>query len=205
MARVYVDLDDVLSQTVRGLLALLESLHGRQLPEEAVRHFDLGRSFGLAPAELEAFMQAAHRPEVLARLEPNPGAAQALGAWLDDGHDVFVVTGRPPSAVQDSLRWLEAHEMPHSGLLCVDKYGRQDPGGSPQQALPLEAVAELGFALAVEDSLAMAVHLVEGCGVPVALLDRPWNRETASLSRRSAEGIVRCGDWAELATRFPRP
>ena len=61
------------------------------------------------------------------------------------------------------------------------------------------------FSLAVEDSLDVAALLVERCGVPVALMDRPWNRDVDRLSERARSGIVRCGDWREILSRFPTP
>ena len=66
-------------------------------------------------------------------------------------------------------------------------------------------LAGLGFALAVEDSLEMAALLAERCGVPVALMDRPWNRDLSGLGPAARAGIVRCHGWAELAEPFPRP
>jgi uncharacterized HAD superfamily protein len=203
VARVYVDLDDVLSQTIRGLLALLEREHGRRVREEEIRHFDLGRSFGLQPHELDDFMRAAHRPEHLEALEPSPGAAPALESWAADGHEVFVMTGRPPSAEAASRRWLDTHGIPHTRLACVDKYGRADWYETGGAALPLEALGELGFSLAVEDSLDVAVHLAEHCEVQVALMDRPWNRDAAGLSEHVSARIVRCRSWTELLQRFP--
>ena len=197
--------DDVLSQTIRGLIALLEREHGRRIREEDVRHFDLGRSFGLGPGELEAFMRRAHEPERLAALEPSPGAAAALASWSDGGHEIFVMTGRPPSAEPASRRWLQRHGMPHARLACVDKYGREDWHASNGSALPLDALDSLGFSLAVEDSLDMAVHLVERCGLPVVLIDRPWNRDVAALPPATRARIVRCASWRELLRSFPEP
>jgi len=205
MARVYVDLDDVLSQTIRGLIALLEREHGRRVHEEDIRDFDLGRSFRLAPAELDAFMCSAHRPEELGALEPSPGAAAALERWTAHGHEVFVMTGRPPASEATSRRWLEAHGMSHAHLASVDKYGRGDQDRSTVVPLTLDALERFDFSLAVEDSLDMAIHLAESCRVPVALIDRPWNRDLAGLSERSLGLIVRCSSWEELLRRFPEP
>jgi uncharacterized HAD superfamily protein len=205
VARVYVDLDDVLSQTIRGLIALLEREHGRRVREEDIRHFDLGRSFGLAPAELDAFMRCAHRPEELGALEPSPGAAAALESWTAGGHEVFVMTGRPPSSEASSRRWLEAHGMSHARLASVDKYGRPDRDSSDKAPLSLDALGRFDFSLAVEDSLDTAIHLAERCQLPVALIDRPWNRDVAGLSEGTLGLIVRCSSWEELLLRFPEP
>ena len=203
--RIYVDLDDVLAQTIHVLVALLERHFARRVEIEDVVHFDLGRSFGLAPDELAEFMRLVHQPHVLANLEPSPGAAPALASWIERGYTVAVMTGRPPSAAPASRRWLREHRIPHTSFACIDKYARPDWAGPPGRALPLDVLSGLGFALAVEDSLEMAELLAERCGVPVALMDRPWNRDLSGLGPAARAGIVRCHGWVELAERFPRP
>jgi uncharacterized HAD superfamily protein len=205
VGQIYVDLDDVLSHTIEPLVELLEKHFGRRVEVEAVEDFDLGRSFGLDACEIEEFMRRVHTPELLASLRPKPGAARALGGWLEQGYEVCVMTGRPPSTAGASRDWLKHHRIPHTSLACVDKYGRPDPAGRSEPALALDALPGLGFALAIEDSLEMAVHLAQRCGVAVALLDRPWNRDLSRLSEATAHRIVRCRDWAEIAARFPAP
>jgi uncharacterized HAD superfamily protein len=203
--RIYVDLDDVLAQTIHALVALLERHFARRVEIEDVLHFDLGRSFGLTPDELAEFMRLVHEPQVLAALEPSPGAAEALASWIERGYAVAVMTGRPPSAASASRRWLREHRIPHTSFACIDKYDREDWAGPAGRALPLSVLPDLGFALAVEDSLEMAALLAERCGVTVALMDRPWNRDLSGLSPAVRTGIVRCHGWADLASRFPSP
>ena len=203
--RIYVDLDDVLAQTIPSLVALLERHFGRRVEIEDVVHFDLGRSFGLDPDELVEFMRLVHEPQVLAALEPKPGAVPTLTSWIERGYAVAVMTGRPPSAASASRRWLREHRIPHTSFACIDKYAREDWAGPAGRALSLDELAGLDFALAVEDSLEVAKLLVERCGVPVALMDRPWNRDLSGLGPATRASIVRCHDWAELAERFPNP
>jgi uncharacterized HAD superfamily protein len=203
--RIYVDLDDVLSHTIEQLSELLEREFGRRVEPEAVAHFDLSRSFGLSAAELEAFFAAVHRPEALAALAPRAGAAGALRAWARRGYEISVLTGRPPSTAADSRAWLERHGIPHAHFACVDKYGRADRRDAPEPALRLGDLAGFGFALAVEDSLDVAAHLALACGVPVVLLDRPWNRDVSRLAPAAVARMVRCRDWEEIAARFPAP
>jgi len=202
--RIYVDLDDVLSQTIRGLTRLLERHCGRRVDADAVEHFDLARSFDLDAEELRTFMQLAHRPEELDGLEPIPGGARVLASWVERGYAVSVMTGRPPACEPVSRRWLERHEIPHHELQCVDKYAqRQWAGGD--RGVSLDELMEREFRLAIEDSLDVAVHLVERCRVRVALLDRPWNRDTSGLTPTTAAAIVRCQSWEDVAARFPAP
>lgn len=202
---IYVDFDDVLSHTIEPLVELLERRFGRRVPVAEVEDFDLGRAFGLGPSQLEEFMRLAHRPEQLAALEPKPGAATTLAGWAARGWRVCVVTGRPSATAAASRSWLQRHGMAHDRLACVDKYGRPEPETSDEPRLALSALAEFSFALAVEDSAELAVHLAEEYDVPVALIDRPWNRRLPASSAAAARRIVRCESWAEVAARFPTP
>ncbi|UCE87114.1 MAG: bifunctional metallophosphatase/5'-nucleotidase [Deltaproteobacteria bacterium] len=200
--RIYVDLDDVLSDTVTGLLRALERLRGKVVRFEEVRHFDLGRSFGLGADELARFMREIHRPEWLEALEVRIGAADVLGSWLERGYEVALVTGRPPHTNAASQRWLAKHGIPHSAFHSVDKYARHGDGDA---SLSLESLAEMEFALAVEDSLETAVFLADALELPVALMDRPWNRRMEDVPTRARARITRVGGWHDVAKRFAAP
>ncbi len=202
---IYVDLDDVLSLTIDRLADLLVVRHGRRVAVDDVVDFDLGRSFGLAPPELEEFMRLAHEPEHLAALEPAPGAAAALGLWSEHGYRVEVMTGRPPSAAPASRAWLARHDIPHARLACVDKYARRDWQAADEPALPFAQLGARSFVLAVEDSLEVAVELVSRWQIPVALMDRPWNRDLSRLAPGIVGQLVRCRSWSEVSARFPDP
>jgi uncharacterized HAD superfamily protein len=80
----------------------------------------------------------------------------------------------------------------------VDKYSRKNIDRN--MAISMEAFSEMKFCLAVEDSAAMAQHLSQQMGIPVALIDRPWNR-TAKLNHN----IQRYASWFDILNDFPNP
>lgn len=201
-SRIYVDVDDVVSDTVTGLLRALEKLHGKVVRFDEVLHFDLGRSFGLGADELDRFMQEIHRPEWLEALEVREGAASVLRSWLERGYQVALMTGRPPHTNSSSRRWLAKRGIPHSAFYSVDKYARHAAGDA---SLSLDALAQMNFTLAVEDSLETAIYLADELELPIALMDRPWNRRTDGLAPRTLARITRVDGWDELAERFPAP
>jgi uncharacterized HAD superfamily protein len=201
-SRIYVDVDDVVSDTVSGLLRALETLHGKIVRFEEVLHFDLGRSFGLGAAELERFMREIHRPEWLEALEVRKGATRVLRSWLERDYEVALMTGRPPETNSSSRRWLAKHGIPHSAFHSVDKYARHAAGGA---SLPLDELASMEFTLAVEDSLETAIYLAGQLELPIALMDRPWNRCTDGVAPGILARITRVDGWDELANRFPTP
>ncbi len=200
--QVYVDLDDVLSETGRGFVEVLAREFGRTVEFEDMESFNLGISFGLDRKELEAFFVAAHREEVLEALAPMDGAIDVLAEWAEAGHRISILTGRPPSTEDVSRRWLERHRVPHHSLRFVDKYSHEiHPGAGIEETTPpvsLDELAKEDFLFAVEDSMDMARFLADTVGVPVSLMDRPWNRHPEPI-----DGISRCESWREIGKLFP--
>lgn len=197
--RIYVDIDDVLSATIESLIDLLAATHDRRVEVEEVRHFNLELSFGLAEHEIRAFMDHAHRDDVIESIAPTSGAAEILEEWGGAGHEIRLVTGRPPSTNAASRRWLEQHGIAYRSLHHLDKWKRPGWNASGLPALRFEQIPEIGFDLAVEDSLETAVQLIEDFGIPVVLMDRPWNRDLARVSRKARAGLFRCSDWSHVA------
>lgn len=207
--RIYVDLDDVLCETIGALTRLLAEEWGRRVEVDEVRHFDLGRSFGLDPDQLASFLRRAHEDTVIESLAPLRGAAETLAHWREQGYAISVLTGRPIHTRASSRRWLALHGIAHAHFDCVDKYGRgagAAPAPSPDEPpLPFERVSDFGFHFAVEDSLAVATRLVRDCGLTVALYDRPWNRDLSGVAPAVRARLVRVRDWDEIRARFDRP
>jgi len=200
--RIYVDLDDVLSETARAFIVLLETHFSKSVAFEAIHSFDLGKSFGLTADELSHFMHLAHTPEVLAALQPIDGAVEALHTYLSLGYEIAIITGRPPSSAPVTRQWLGDHAIPYHSLTFVDKYARGGYPSSHPAVISLDELAALRFCFAIEDSSDMARFIADRMQVPVALLDRPWNRRASVSDARSPALIARCAGWAEIVSRF---
>lgn len=194
--RVYVDLDDVICETGTDLLALLEEHFGKRVELEDVTTWDLGISLGLDQDELRHFMHLAHEPAVLQSHRTRPGAVERLAAWSSVGVEVWIVTGRPTQTYAATRAWLQDRQIAHNRLVFADKYGNY--GGLQEmtdgvEAMPMNQITGLGFDLAVEDSAAVAAMLHDDLGIPVALMDQPWNRQLQAGPR-----LRRCYSWEEV-------
>jgi uncharacterized HAD superfamily protein len=200
--RIYVDIDDVLSETISRLVDLLEHIHDRRVDPDEVEHFDLSRSFGLDANEIESFMERAHDDDFIESIAPTPGAAEVLSRWQAAGHRVTLVTGRPPKTNAASRRWLEMHDLSHEALHHLDKWNRPDWNLTGLPAIQFDDLSEFCFEFAVEDSLDTAVRLIEEFGIPVALMDRPWNRAVEPIARKTRGLLVRCSNWDQVADVF---
>jgi uncharacterized HAD superfamily protein len=200
--RIYVDIDDVLSETIARLVDLLEHMHERRVEPGEVEHFDLSASFGLDSDEIESFMDRAHEDDVIESIAPIHGAADVLARWQAAGHRITLVTGRPPKTNAASRRWLDTHDLSHEALHHLDKWNRPDWNLTGLPAIRFDDLPDFGFEFAVEDSLDTAVRLIEEFEIPVALMDRPWNRAVEDLSRRTRASLVRCANWEQVEGAF---
>lgn len=193
--RIYVDLDDVIAETTPRFPAVVAQLFGRSKTFEEIHTFHLDRAFGLSAEELGRLFEFVHDGNFLLEIEPREGALATLEGWEAAGHEIRIVTGRPPQSHGHSLEWLAQRAVPHAHFHLCDKYDRFD---AVDDVLHLDDVCALDFDWAIEDSLEMA-GLLAGWGVEqVLLLDRPWNRDHESLPAPLRDRVRRVKDWAEI-------
>jgi len=194
---LYVDLDDVLAQTADGIIELARQLFGRVVGFDDLLSFDLGESFSLTSSEHAELLRAAHEPEFVLGLRPQPGALECLTEQHAAGHSIEIVTGRPPDTLDDAREWLLQQGFPPLTVRSVDKYGRH--AGEPG-SLPLAWLREQSFDFAVEDSFDTAAFLARETGSRVLLLDRPWNARP--LASEDSQKIARVRDWYAVSRQL---
>ncbi len=103
-----------------------------------------------------------------------PGARLALQR-LQEQYRIVIITARRPSSRPQTLAWLRMHQIPFDELYHTDE----------KVDVPERIV------LAVDDHPAHVQRFYEQ-GIPVFLMDQPWNRET------SHPLIVRVTGWDAL-------
>lgn len=191
--RIYVDFDDVICDTARGLLKVTKDLFGVDVPFEKLFCFDLQCALGLTEEQFVKMMQKGHEEESLISLTEIPGAVETLNKWIDEGNDVQVVTGRPFYTYNVSRKWLDEHGLSRIKLIHVDKYGREKFYNSAIGNLSLDEFSSYKYDFAVEDSPLAFKSLEAMKDCTVAVMDRPWNKE-AELKER----FHRCSSWQEI-------
>ena len=189
--KIYVDFDDCLCETARAFTVIAERLFGKKVPYEEVRFFNLQTSFDLTDEEYEKMMIEGHLPEILLSYEETPGASKVLNEWMDQGHEVSIITGRPASSYENSRKWLDIHGLDRAKLFTLNKYGRDSFIRKSDFNLELEDYYKMKFDLAVEDS-PMAFRFFDHLpDLKVMVFDRPWNREYELTNKN----YTRCPDW----------
>ena len=196
--KVYIDFDDVLSETAKAFSVLVKDMFAIDVPYEKIHFFDLKKSFNLTDVQYEDMMVRAHQPESLLAYDEVTGAVDTINEWVDKGHEVYIITGRPSSAYDASRQWLDEHNLDRVKLYCVDKYGRDSFIKNSEFSISLEEYYKMHFDFAVEDSPAAFKHLEHLKDCTVAVITRPWN-ETSEFPR---DNYVRCYDWNEISNLF---
>ena len=194
---IYIDFDDCLCETARYFSGIAARLFGKNVPYENMNFFNLQQSFSLTDKQYEELMLEGHRPEVLLDYEETPGAADTVNAWVDAGHNVSIITGRPYSSFEASREWLDRHGLERVKLYCLNKYGRDSFIKNSDFSLELEDYYKMHFDIAVEDSPHAFKFFDHLPALKVLVYDRPWNRRT------ELPGInyVRCTDWDMIRSK----
>jgi uncharacterized HAD superfamily protein len=193
---IYIDMDDVLCATAQYFLTILEREFGKKFSFEQLTDFDVGQACALTEDEREQLYRIVHNADELLSIPPIDGAVNVIGDWAEAGYEIAIVTGRPPDTYEPSIEWLKRYQVPYDSFLIVDKYGRFAADGT--KSISLDALTERCFSWAVEDSPTMAIYLASQMKIPVALLDRPWNRTCLKHDL-----VGRHNHWHDIAHALP--
>lgn len=198
--RIYLDFDDVLCETARRLSALAREMFGRDVPYPRIAAFDLHAAFDLDEPQYHALMSRAHSDQELAALRAAPRMAAIVRRIAARGHDLVVVTGRPPHTNAVSRDWLRRHGLGALPMHHVDKYGREPAAdGVPPEARAwtLDEFNRERFDIAVDDAPAMLDVLAGRADCLTIVHERPWNKHW-NPPEYAASRVVRCRGWREI-------
>lgn len=196
--RIYIDFDDVICETAKEFTKIAKEMFGIDVPYRQVQFFNLQKSFDLNDAQYDELMKAGHTPEHLLHYEETVGASKTINKWVDEGHQVFIITGRPFNSYEPSRKWLDEHKLERVPLYCVDKYGRETFEQNFVYNMTLEQLYGMTFDFVIEDSPAAFEHVLHFEQCRVAVFDRPWNRQVKLPNDR----FVRCSSWQEIDSVF---
>ncbi len=191
---IYVDFDDCLCETGKAFSDLVYEMYGKFVPYEEMRYFNLCKSFDLTEEEYDALLVRGHEASVLLSIEETPDAAAVINEWIDKGHQVSIITGRPFNAFEASREWLDMHALEKVKLYCLDKYGRENFLKGSDFSLELEDYRKMHFDYAIEDSTSAFKFFDHLPDLNVLVIDRPWNRDAAFPN----DHYRRCYDWETI-------
>ncbi|MHB8652220.1 MAG: 5' nucleotidase, NT5C type [Minisyncoccota bacterium] len=166
-----VDFDDVVVDFNAGLALYHKALYGTSYEKKDILQFDLEQLWGCTRAEAVRRVYEFYHSEHHANLLPVEGAVEAL-KQLREENTLVMITSRPESVRGLTLDLLGKHidevfESTHFLGHYHDAKGSQKTKG--------EVCKEILIDIFIEDSIGNAVTVSEK-GIPVLLLDAPWNQ-----------------------------
>lgn len=196
--KIYIDFDDVICETAKYFTKLAKELFNINVPYQEVQFFNLQKSFNLNDEQYTKLMEVGHYPEHLLHYDKTPNAIKTINKWIDQGHEVLIITGRPFNSYEPSRQWLDEHHLERIPLYCVDKYGRETFNQEYTYNLTLKQLYNMTFDFAIEDSPSSFEHVLHFKDCTIAILNRPWNKQ-ATLPNNQ---FVRCASWNEIDQLF---
>ena len=191
---IYIDYDDCLCETGMHFSQLVKELFDLNVPYEEIRDFNLQKTFSLTDEQYEKMMIEGHSPRVLLSYDETPGAVETIRGWIDQGHEISIITGRPYSAYEASRQWLDEHNLADVKLYCLNKYGRDSFIKNSDFSLELEDYYKMKFDIAIEDSPAAFQYFSHLPELRVFVIDRPWNQGCEF----PGDNFRRCYDWETI-------
>lgn len=195
--KIYVDLDDVVCDTTSVIVRECNSIYGRSSRLDDIYSFELQESLDLTKDQHNNLMDHIHSEEIQMQMEPIDGAVEYLNVACRRGIQIHIVTGRPPSTYDSTIRWLGYHDVPFDELIFVNKYNRLDNKESVAIQVSFDQIVSNDYKAIIEDSPSAIELSLSLFSCPVIFFSKPWNREYA-CSLPESKRLYVCDDWEEI-------
>ena len=170
---ILVDMDDTMEQLLEALVDRANKCFGRHADVDEVTDWSIVCAFpGLDKRQILDLM---HEENFWEDVKPVPGAAEALKHFMDEGHEVYVVT---------------ATEFEHIYEKMKKVLFRYFPFLSPRQVIIACRKQMIRGDVLIDDG----IHNLEGGEYRKLLFTRPYNREYDA----EANGMIRVNNWDEI-------
>ncbi len=170
---ILVDMDDVIERLLVRLVEQTNRKYRRSVTVDQVTDWDMIVAYpGLTKKQILDFM---YEPGFWETVEPVPGAAEALKHFIDEGHEVYIVTATEYEVVPEKMTRCLFRIFPFLSWDQVIITGRK-------QMIRGDVLIDDG------------VHNLEGGDYKRILFTAPYNRDYDA----EANGMIRVSSWDEI-------
>jgi len=176
--KIGVDIDGVIADIFPILRRELNEYFQKDITE--IDQHNIAKMYDVTWPEVSDFFEA-RADRLFGAPELVNGAREAIQTLEKAGHKIFFITARRQGREQEiTLKWLKQHGFPLDDVHCVGQHSKVD------------TVRLCGLDIFIEDSDRNAVEIAAQAGIPVCLLDTPYNQG------QLPEPVIRCRDWPEI-------
>lgn len=173
MMRILVDMDDTIERLLEELVRRTNRKYHQQVSVENVTDWDMAPAFqGVTKRQI---LDRMYEPGFWKSVRPVPGAAEALKHFMDEGHEVYIVTATEMEHVTDKMR---------------DLLFRCFPFLSWDQVIITSHKQMIQGDVLIDDG----IHNLEGGTYQKILFTAPYNRDYDA----EANDMIRVSGWDEI-------
>ncbi|MDO4713306.1 MAG: hypothetical protein Q4B28_01240 [bacterium] len=185
-----VDIDEVLSETLDYVLAYHNyQIKGLPLQRQDMVEYYIPSVPGFEQIEkqdaVSFFTDGMLDPHRGEGLQPVEGARAVLEKAKEAGHRLIAITARGPLVQEATLAWMQEY---YGDLFDEVVFCNYHDSSYPQQTKQ-EVCHNRGVEVMVDDNLHYARDLAKA-GIPVYLIDRPWNQQYRPESDLGIKKVV---------------
>ena len=176
---ILVDMDDTIEQLLKAWVGRANEKYGRNVTLEEITDWNVAAPYaGITRQEIYGVI---YEPGFWSGIEPMPGAAEALKHFMDEGHEVFIVTATEIEHVEEKMK----------GLLF-----RYFPFISWEQVIITSRKQMIRGDVLIDDG----IHNLEGGEYKKIMFTAPHNR----FYDAEANGMIRVNTWEEAVRIIDR-
>lgn len=170
---ILIDMDDTIEQLLKAWLKGVNERYGYSVDYEDITDWDVSKPYdGLTREQVYAIPD---EPGFWGSVEPIEGASEAIRKFINDGHEVYIVTATPYVSVPEKMD---------------DLLFRYFPYISWDQVIITRNKQLIRGDVLIDDG----VHNLEGGDYIKILMTAPHNREYDA----EANGMIRVNNWKEI-------
>ena len=172
---ILIDMDDTMEQLLKAWIKGVNDRYGCSVSYEEVTSWDVSKPFpGLTREQVYAIPD---EPGFWGTVEPIEGAAEAIRHFMDEGHEVYIVTATPYISVTEKMD---------------DLLFRWFPFITWDQVIIAKNKQLIRGDVLIDDG----IHNLEGGDYIKILMTAPHNRNYDA----EGNGMIRVHTWKEIET-----
>lgn len=177
--RILVDMDDTIEQLLDAWVRRANEKFGRDVSLDEITGWNVAAPYsGLTREDIYG---VTYEPGFWSGVKPMPGAAEALKHFMDEGHEVYIVTATEIEHVEEKMKGLLFRYFPFLSWNQVIITGRK-------QLIRGDVLIDDG------------IHNLEGGDYRKILFTAPHNR----FYDAEANGMTRVNTWEEVVEIIDR-
>lgn len=190
--RIGIDLDEIVADTMPAIVNFHNEKYGTDLKKNHFHSYRFWEVWGGTRDEAIKKIYEFSETDHFVKINPVAGSLNAIKKLKENGHELFVITGRQNEIIKKTEEWIEKH-FPEvfSGIHFANSYGFTG------QPLKKSAIcSQLNIEIMIEDDIDHAKDLAEA-GIRVFLFDQPWNQNDLE------KDVERVFSWEEIIDKIP--